>query len=224
MSAVLTHLLQNNLVWPGAAHAAPVEGIDTGFPALNAALGGGWPKGALTEILYSQIGVGELQLLMPALAALSQRQWIAWIGAPYIPYAPGLVQAGINLAQCFFVRAETHNRAWTLEQALRSGVCGAGLAWPAELTPKSLRRLQLAAEEGGASGFLFRPRSVEQETTTAALRIALERRGDDLAVHVLKRRGGWSRAPLLLSLRARVGQPGMSFRPSAKSRVVPQPG
>ena len=44
----------------------------SGFDALDAQLpGGGWPHGTLTELLLAQVGVGELRLLAPALAALA---------------------------------------------------------------------------------------------------------------------------------------------------------
>lgn len=45
----------------------------SGHPALDAELpGGGWPHGALTELLLPQPGIGELRLLAPALAAVSR--------------------------------------------------------------------------------------------------------------------------------------------------------
>jgi protein ImuA len=46
-----------------------VRGVDTGHPALTAELpGGGWPAGALIELLAPQPGIGELRLLAPVLA------------------------------------------------------------------------------------------------------------------------------------------------------------
>jgi protein ImuA len=53
-----------------------------------------------------------------------------------------------------------------------------------------LRRLKLAAEEGGTSGFLFRPAAHRNECSPAALRLALAARGGDLDVEILKSRGG----------------------------------
>jgi len=45
--------------------------VDTGYPALSAELpGGGWPVGALVDLLVQQPGVGELRLLRPALSAV----------------------------------------------------------------------------------------------------------------------------------------------------------
>ncbi|MEI8324881.1 MAG: hypothetical protein WCH44_05835, partial [Betaproteobacteria bacterium] len=52
------------------AHAASSV-LVSGHPALDAQLpGGGWPVGALTELLQMQSGTGEWGLLLPALAQL----------------------------------------------------------------------------------------------------------------------------------------------------------
>jgi hypothetical protein len=44
------------------------------YPTLSAELpGGGWPVGALVELLLQQAGVGEVRLLRPALGAVGKR-------------------------------------------------------------------------------------------------------------------------------------------------------
>jgi hypothetical protein len=46
--------------------------VDTGYPALSQELpGGGWPIGALVEVLSEQPGSGEIRLLAPALRVLN---------------------------------------------------------------------------------------------------------------------------------------------------------
>ena len=53
--------------------------------------GGGWPTGARTEILSGRAGIGELQLVLPALAALSWAgKRVVWLAPPHLPYAPAL--------------------------------------------------------------------------------------------------------------------------------------
>ncbi|PRF54765.1 cell division protein, partial [Burkholderia multivorans] len=50
------------------------RGVDTGHAELTAELpGGGWPAGALVELLTQQAGIGELRLLAPVLARSSGR-------------------------------------------------------------------------------------------------------------------------------------------------------
>jgi cell division inhibitor SulA/protein ImuA len=173
--------------------------IPSGFPELDAELpGGGWPAGALTEILPAHEGIGELRLLGPALAGLSKRGLrLVWIAPPHLPYAPALAAAGIDVANFVIVRtASLKETLWATEQALASNACGAVLAWPQGTKYAELRRLQIAAEGGRAPAFLFRSPQVAGESSPAALRIALGTTAGGLAVHVLKRRG----APLAQSI------------------------
>ena len=167
--------------------------IPSGFTSLDAVLpGGGIPSQALTEILHGEHGIGELQLVMPALARLSRGgRWIALIAPPFIPYAPALASRGIDLSRVLIVHpGASHQALWATEQALRLGACGAVLAWPSRCDERSLRRLQLAAEQGDSLGLLFRDASAETQRSPAALRLVLERRqGRHLDVRILKCRG-----------------------------------
>src|SRR5262245_53393917 len=85
----LESLLQHPAIWRGRS-AAPISVVPSGFPALDAALpGGGWPSAGLVEILVSHIGVGELNVLLPALVALTRKEsarWCAWVAPPFEPF------------------------------------------------------------------------------------------------------------------------------------------
>jgi protein ImuA len=189
----LDKLLQGNPgLWRGRDNNL-IAGIKTGFDALDAALpGSGWPADALTEILSEELGIGELGLVMPALAQLGcNDRWQAWIAPPYTPYAPALVAAGINLSSTLFVRPErAADTLWATEQTLRSGICSAVLAWPKTNDFRALRRLQLAAEQGNCWGILFRAAHVAFDPSPAALRLRLHALDGGLKVHILKARGG----------------------------------
>lgn len=196
----LEHLLKNRAdIWRGRGDSPSAEPRSpTGLAALDERIGGGWPVGALTEILLDRHGVGELSLLTPALARLPEGRWQAWVDPPHVPYAPALSAAGIDLARLLWVRARSPaDTLWAVEQALRSGVCAAVLGWPAEASARNLRRLQLAAEHGAAMGFLFRSRREARHPSPAALRLLLEPAGEGLQVHVVKRRGGRPPAPVV---------------------------
>jgi hypothetical protein len=202
--AALEDILQQHSVWRGAAFARPAGVVPTGYGSLDHELpGGGWPSGALTEILGGLRGIGELQVVMPALAALSSAgKRIVWLAPPHLPYAPALAAAGIDLANLAVVRAPGRRDAlWAAEQVLRAGTCCALLAWFHRASYPELQRLATAAESGGAFVTLFRPREAEREPSPACLRIALEPAAGELALRILKRRGPPAGAPLRLPLK-----------------------
>lgn len=183
-------------IWRGRhAPALSRQALATGFETLDELLpGGGWPVGALTEILADEEGTGALWLTMPALARLSQTpRWLAWVAPPHIPYAPALAGMGVDLSKVLLIRPRRSlDRMWALEQALRSGTCSAVLAWPGRLDGKALRRLQLAAETGRSWGLLFRPHRDRGRGSTAALRLHIRPFLDGISVQMLKCRGGWA--------------------------------
>ena len=197
----LEKLLENPRVWRARSQPGPAEGLSTGYVKLDRMLpGGGWPRQALTEILIEQYGIGELQLLMPALASLCLEEpgaepvepgWIAWVAPPFQPYPPALQKCGINLARLLIVRPRNHSEVlWSAEQALSSGTCAAVLLWPPALDDQAGRRLQLAAEKGGSWAIAFRSLAARHEPSAAVLRLELtaDHRGTRLAI--LKSRGG----------------------------------
>jgi len=197
----LEKLLQNPRLWRGQARAdsSGWQGLASGYPKLDQQLpGGGWPQHALTEILLEHYGTGELALLMPALARLSQPRadaaeagWIAWVGPPFEPYPPALQQWGVNLSRILIVRPRNSTEAlWAAEQALSSGTCIAVLLWSDTLDDAASRRLQLAAEKGQSWAIAFRSLSALSQPSAAALRIRLStgKKGTDLGI--LKSRGG----------------------------------
>lgn len=196
----LAELLAHPSVWRGRSRAT-LEILPTGFAALDAALpGGGWPRHGLVEVLTPQLGVGELYLLLPALAALSRRdpaRWCTWVSPPHEPFAPALEAHGVALDRMLIVR--THLPLWAQEQALRSGTCEMVLGWLTRVTPRAIRRLQLAAEQGRALGVLYRSLHSAAEASPAMLRMVLEplagQGGRGARVTLLKSRGG-SREPV----------------------------
>ncbi len=201
LASSLEQVLQNPRVWRGSTQAQTIPGLSSGYEMLDRHLpGGGWPPQTLTEILTEQHGVGELQLLMPALARLSAEDpvaafgepgWIAWIAPPFQPYPPALREWGVNLSRLLIVRPKNNGDIlWSAEQALSSGTCAAVLLWPPLLSDQDSRRLQLAAEKGESWAVAFRPRAARRQPSAAALRI--EMRADEAGTHldIFKSRGG----------------------------------
>jgi hypothetical protein len=154
----------------------------------------------LTELLGLQEGIGELQLLLPALAKLTAAgKRVVWLAPPHVPYAPALAAAGVDLAQLAVIRAPGRRDAlWAAEQVLRAGPCHALLAWFHHARYDELRRLAVAAEASRAFVALFRPAEAAREPSPATLRISLEGEDEGLKVQILKRRGPLAGAPIHL--------------------------
>lgn len=190
----LETLLATRTLWhAGRSAAIAADGEPTGHAALDALLPqGGWPRRALTELLLPADGVGELALLMPTLARLTQvGGTVVVIAPPYVPYAPAWQAAGVALTQLEIIQATPRDALWAFEQCLRSGACAAVLGWPLQADAQSLRRLQVAADSGECLGFALRDRRHAGNPSPAALR--LEARSDahgGVAWQVRKCRGG----------------------------------
>jgi cell division inhibitor SulA/protein ImuA len=102
--------------------------------------GGGWPRSGLTEILVVRFGSGELQLLLPTLAALTRALGARWCvgGAPAVPFCSRLVsQAVLERGVVGGARP-----LWAFEQVLGSGGLDAALGWCRDPQPRDIRRLR----------------------------------------------------------------------------------
>lgn len=219
MRANLDKLLASSpQLWRGREPNRKQRTLGTGHSRLDKRLpGGGWPLGALTELIASTQGLGEFSLLFPTLAELSHKgEWLVLIDPPWIPYPAALQGHGLALERLLLVRtASAAESLWACEQALHGSRGGAVLAWPELIGYKAisfarLRRLQLAAEAGAKAAFLFRPDSVRHTASPAALRLylqgaegrpqdqAYEQRPGNTRIEILKSRGQQSREPLWL--------------------------
>jgi cell division inhibitor SulA/protein ImuA len=188
--AQLARLLEHPAIWRGRNSARPGEGLTTGFAALDACLPGrGWPRAGLIEILVPRFGSGELYLLLPAIAALTNARsarWCVWVAPPLMPFAPALAAEGIALDRVVVVSGA--RQLWAFEQALGSGACDVVLAWARRPKAREIRRLQLAAERGRTLGVLFRPRRAAWEASAAVLRLALAPMATGVRITLLKGR------------------------------------
>lgn len=191
-------------LWRGRATGRSQCSRASGHSQLDEQLpGGGWPIGAVTELITARPGLGELCLLFPALAAISHAgQWLILIDPPWIPYPAAFHGHGISLDHLLLVRTDNAKSAsscpapargseslWACEQALRNGHGGAVLAWPEQISFARLRRLQLAAEAGNKLAFLFRPRDALKAASPSALRLHLHTGERGTRIDVLKCRG-----------------------------------
>ena len=193
-------------VWQADALAgAPQRVLATGDALLDAQLpGGGWPLGALNEILQPAGVHSEWRLLLPALARSGSRA-VVLVGAPHPPIGPALDAQGLLSRRLLWVGSPSGShgggqgrdqggaqRLWATEQALRCADVDAVLAWLVQVRPEQLRRLQMAAAEFDKLLFVLRPEQAQAESSPAALRLWVApsgQPGDALEVRALKRRG-----------------------------------
>ena len=131
-------------VWAASELAtSQVKVVPTGSAQLDSQLpGGGWPAGALVEILQTPGTQCEWRLLLPGLAQTSGV--LALVGAAHAPFAAALAGQGLNPQRlpCINTELPAH-RLWACEQALRCKDVGVVLAW---LTLALLARPALLAE------------------------------------------------------------------------------
>jgi protein ImuA len=143
------------------------EGMEAALP------GGGLARAGLHEVLAGDPGAaaGFCAMVLGRTAGP-----VLWIGPDPDAWPPGLARFGLSPAQLVMVRAGRKDALWAMEEALRCpAVTGALLALDAhpgggKLDLTATRRLQLAAETGGALGLLLRPDAACAEHTAAVTR------------------------------------------------------
>lgn len=204
--SLLQTLTQSGQLWSGNDwRMARIDASPSGYAELDAELpGGGWPLGAVTEVLYARPGQGELRLLLPYLVRQSRQdqRWQVWFNPPYRPYGPGLAHWGLALERMLLCQAQgPDDLLWSMEQCLSTGGSQALVAWVDQLDKSRMRRLQLAAEKSRIPVFLLRSERYRQQPSVAALRLLLVCREEErLEVQILKRRAGWPLEGLSLAM------------------------
>lgn len=196
----LHHVLDNGYVWQAQQSLDQranqhFSGVSSGYEALDTELPmGGWQPGQVCEIYHRSMGVGELSIVLPALAKIShQKKWVLWVAPPAMPYAPALKGAGINIDRVLVVHPKTHQEAlWCLEEGLKSGHCSAVLGWLYQWDKNPIRRLQLAAQQSNSYCWLWPQMELDLSGSPAALRLTVQRENPwQLKIKFYKRRGAW---------------------------------
>jgi protein ImuA len=134
-----------------------------GLEAIDRALPwGGVPMGALHEIAAGTesdgAAAGFAALLLGRLAAAGGPRTLLWCAAGDGLYGHGLAAFGLDSRRLLLVRGRRDSELlWAMEEALRSGAVAAVLGEIHEADLTARRRLQLAAEAGGAAALLLAP-------------------------------------------------------------------
>ncbi len=123
--------------------------------SLDAHLGGGLARAGLHEIIAGDPGAAAG---FCAIALGRTAGPVLWIAPEPEAWPPGLARYGLSPAELVLVRApHPTDGLWAMEEALRCPAIAGALLDLSEIDLTAARRLQLAAEAGGALGLLLRP-------------------------------------------------------------------
>jgi len=214
----LTDLLARHDIWrgrqtqgPGAAEIAH----PSGWEALDALLGGGWPREGLMEVYSGRVprppvrrplerldetplthyrdwcraslGFGLTELLLPLLGRLTREDGVVMVNPPARPCAERWQRGGVRLDHLLIVEPRTSRElGWAIEEILRSGVYPLVLAWLPPLGFALRRRLKLAAEQGHSCLLSPFPVTPSSPASPAGQQLLVRRDDDRLAVQRLK--------------------------------------
>jgi protein ImuA len=138
----------------GAVLPFGVSGIDAALP------GGGLPLGGLHEITGTgpdeEDGAAAAGFAAVILGRLAGKAPVLWCLSVDDLYGPGLAACGLAPERLILARLREGDVLWAMEEGLRSGALAAALGEIGAVTPKASRRLQLACESRGTTGFLLR--------------------------------------------------------------------
>jgi protein ImuA len=169
--SALAHELQRRV-----AHRAPDDGAcSSGVPALDQLLPqGGLATAGLTEWLAESAGGGLTFALLAASQSLRARDGsiLVVVDREKQFYSAALPGWDVPLDRVVLIRPGGAAEAlWAWEQSLRCSAVAACLGWmPESISSVALRRLQVAAEQGGGHGFLVRPLKALREPSWADVR------------------------------------------------------
>ncbi len=130
------------------------EAMDRRLPG-----GHGLPRAAVHEVLAAEPGAATG---FCALVLARAGGTVLWIAAEPDAWPPGLARFGLSPADLVLVQAPRPvDGLWAMEEGLRCPAVAGALLVLRDLDLTAARRLQLAAEAGGAIGLLLRPDTEE---------------------------------------------------------------
>lgn len=186
--------------------------VASGHAVLDAVLpGGGWPVGALIDLMPEFADTPWSALLTPALAqqVARTRGLVAWIAPPWEPGLSALASEGMPPARMLWLHANQQTeQLWLTEQAIGCAEVAVVLAWLPGARAADLRRLHwAAARRGDVLFFAFRKPAGAAACSPLSLALSLVsgssmtqggRNVQRLRLDILRRRGPQVLAPICL--------------------------
>jgi len=174
--------------------------VALGVAAIDAALGGGLPRGALHEIAAAgETHVATAAGFALAVSARAARKSTVWIAEDMAraesgaPHGPGFDAFGLAPERLLTITAaHTRDLLWAMEEALRCRAVGVAIGElrHSELDMVALRRLSLAASERGALALLLRTSPPNDASTAATRWIVSAAPNDCFTVELTRNRRG----------------------------------
>ena len=213
----LESLLDHGHLWRGKGQYT--QGFhSTSFIELDQVLPhGGWPQDAIIELISATPGLGDMALVLPELARLSQQEGVvACIAPPWLLHGPMLEESGVCLERLLCVPATANqsqrtqkpkqdslkSQQWAAEQIIKSGGCNGLLYWQAKPLPFiHYRRLQMLCGQFQCPVFMFHQSAPLNSPSSVRLKI-MDRTETHLHIQVLKVRGAWGQQQLNISMQS----------------------
>lgn len=226
MNPTLETLINKRAIWQGKYTPKPENTARSGYPELDEQLGGGIPQQGVID-LQSDIGIGELRLLLPYLRDRHQQQQrlLVYIAPPIVINSEMLAAYGVELSRLLIIEPKNEQEAlWAAEQCLKSGCCHSVLLWQAQLQVHQVKRLQLASQQGAALQVMFRPvQSMAMGLpTTLSLQLSPDHAG--IKVTIRRRKGGRRSEPFQINMHQHWPELALPEPPVSGDNVIPFPG
>ena len=176
--------------------------VDSGYPALNSILAGGFPASGLVRI-RSRGAIGEVSVFRHLIAHNPQQKLLAFINPPGKIHQNWLsamqaidtakaqaTEDSASLTQVIYPQSP-EQCLWATEQCLKSQACYLVIVWQQGIEAKQARRLQVAAAQHHTLCLLYEPCANAYRALPVALDLELAPRGPGLSVTVHKNTGSW---------------------------------
>ncbi len=171
---------------PGTIHLGrtgldPVRRLPSDVEALDSLLGGGWPRGRLSEIVGGRSS-GKTSLLFACLAAATRRgESVACVDVADALHPPSLQHAGVDLRRLLWVRPPADkDAARCAELLLQAGGFGIVVLDFGDALPRAVRdttwsRLARASEQSQAVCVVAAPARLAGSCAAVALALRPQR-------------------------------------------------
>ena len=185
---------------PGIQGELPLATVPSGWPELDALLGGGLPRGRLSEVVGARSSGKASLALATAARATGAGQLVAWIDGPGELYPPVAAAQGVDLERLLIVKSGADGlaaaRAGEIVARSRAfGLVVLDLPERASFPERAAARLRAAAHEAGVAVLALVARRGALPHAHCQLEVSPAGRSDDASLRrfqVVLARGGAS--------------------------------